>query len=543
LLKDRVSQRHRLYLSDLHFHTNYSDNTEAASIEEMILEGKQHNISIFGTGDHNHSFDLKKWRDQKRETACLRKKYPSSLILNNCEITFLLGHFQVIEPKEINGTILEGYTFLYGDRNIVKIINHPFSSVDEWHARILLDAAGIEVINGEVFHKAKRAGLRFRSAIDIPSVQLYAKYLLLDIPVAAVGSSDAHEKTSMGSGMTGFWFPAKPGKRDVIRAIRDKGSFATTDPGIALKWKADPSKHLFSWQVEWKPARASIRRGFTIEIYNRDSKISEADGDGFIEVKEQGLYWLAVHDEDSLAVSSPVRIGSGKSRQARARRKTIPYDLVARDIKDMRWLALKKEPFLELTRAEQKGSVEIELLSSDRTAEIFDADNQKVIYETVEEPRERVVIDKRCDAPCFDEFFLWLERNEIHEYMFMEIEYRTIDGQFVFEGILVPAKMVFRKDFGNRYREEAYKIRRLVGPATTFRLYVRTLFRSIVRIDTNDHPFPMTVADRSSNDLRNMLILRTEVDGDCSWLNELTSRTGAPHEHSSLRQSIYQVFL
>jgi len=76
---------YRLYFGDLHFHTHYSDNRDRASIEEMILEGTKWNLSIFGTADHNHNLDARKWRQTREETEILRKKYPNFLIINNVE--------------------------------------------------------------------------------------------------------------------------------------------------------------------------------------------------------------------------------------------------------------------------------------------------------------------------------------------------------------------------------------------------------------------------------------------------------------------------
>lgn len=97
--------KYKLFFADLHFHTRYSDNRDRATIEEMIFAGVKHELTIFGVGDHNHNFDLKKWKKQKQESSRLRKKYPSYMILTNCEVTFLLGHFLIIEPEVITGKI------------------------------------------------------------------------------------------------------------------------------------------------------------------------------------------------------------------------------------------------------------------------------------------------------------------------------------------------------------------------------------------------------------------------------------------------------
>jgi len=143
-------QQYKLFFADLHFHTHYSDNRDRASIEQMLQEGKKHGISILGIADHNHAFDYRKWMLQREEAAVLQGRYPDLLILHSCEITFLLGHFLVLEPESIHGTIAEGYQFLYRNSELIKVIAHPDPSKDEWHERIIPSVSAIEVINGSI---------------------------------------------------------------------------------------------------------------------------------------------------------------------------------------------------------------------------------------------------------------------------------------------------------------------------------------------------------------------------------------------------------
>lgn len=163
----------------------------------MLLEGRKHGVSILGVGDHNHNLDIVKWRKIKAESTRLRRRYPRVVVMENCEITFLLGHLLVLRPHRITGTIREGYEFLYRNRDCLKILAHPNPDTDEWHERFVPDAAGIEVINGSVLQKARDKGLSLNTILDIPMVQLYARYLSLGYPVAAIGNSDAHQLSEM----------------------------------------------------------------------------------------------------------------------------------------------------------------------------------------------------------------------------------------------------------------------------------------------------------------------------------------------------------
>ncbi len=83
-------------------------------------------------------------------------------------------------------------------------------------------------------------------------------------------------------------------------------------------------------------------------------------------------------------------------------------------LKDMLWLKLRQQSSLDLSSFKKGAVAEVELLPRTRDLEIIDADGNRVRYTVLQEGKERIVIDKNCSSPCFDEFFLWLERNEIH---------------------------------------------------------------------------------------------------------------------------------
>ncbi len=509
----------------------------------MILEGRKYDITIFGIGDHNHNLDIKKWKQQLKEAEDLRKKYPSFLIYNNCEITFLVGHFLVLEPGLITGTIQEGYKFLYNNHDIIKIINHPNPATDEWHKRIIPSVSAIEVVNGAVFREAKRAGYRFTSAMDIPLIQMYAKYLSLDYPVAAIGNSDAHELADMGSGMTGLWLQDPPDNAGVLQAVRDRRAFATTDPGICIRCELDQQRGEYSWEVEWNPVNPAAAKKFRVEVYNRDKKLDTTDGSGQIDAQEEGLYWVAAFNDEAIEVSSPLYKYDEKEKSDSSRKKIIKADdLVKMSLKDMQWLSLHEKASLDLSTLRREGAAEIELLSSKSSPEIIDADGNRVGYKVVNPGKERIVIDKRCDPPCFDEFFLWLERNEIHECMFWEIDYKKINDLFIFDGILVPAKMVFRKGFCNRYRKELSRIKGLITPKTKFRLYVRTLFKMTIQINLDDHPFPMKIENHNNTNL-NSLLLFIDQDVDYPEFSQFINTESMDNTEYDNKQKIYQVFL
>lgn len=531
---------YKLYFADLHFHTHYSDNRDFASIERMILHGQKKGITILGVGDHNHNLDLKKWKQSVEESVRLREKYPFLGILTNCEITFLFGHFLVLAPNSISGTIEEGYDLLYRNPDLIKIINHPNPDTDEWQRRIIPSAAGIEVINGAVFLQAKKAGYHIQSAIDIPFVRTFAHYLSLGYPVAAIGNSDAHGLSEMGSGLTGLWLSNPQDKAQVLEAIRERRCFATTDPGIRLYCALDRKREFFSWTVEWNPADESTRANYTVEIFDRDKRLKSLSADGQLKAEKHGMYWIAAFNCEAIAISSPVCLLKTRPGSYRPGKILRDAALYKESIKEMTWLRLRKQKTLDLSLVRKGGQAQIELLSINAHPEITDAEGNIVEYFILNPGKERVVIKKRCLSPCFDEFFLWLERNEIHECVFLEVDYRKAEDLFIFKGLIVPAKMVAGENVRSWYQDEIPRIRSQIDSHTRFLLDVRTPFKSSIRVSLHDHPFPWEI-DKGKTEVRNLL-LWSDLDADerdlCLFLGVRSINIGAWDP----RQKIFQFF-
>ena len=438
---------YKICFADLHFHTNYSDNRDRATIEDMLLKGSKYSISIFGTADHNHNLDIKKWEAQVEETKKLQSKYPNYLLMNNCEITFLLGHFVVVNPPIITGTIKEGYEFLYTNSNIIKILAHPNPGTDEWHTRIIPYISGIEVVNGSVFKKAVKSGYKFKRALDIPMLRSYSEYIAMGYPVAAIGNSDAHELSKMGSGMTGLYLPVKFSETDVFKAIKNQKTFATTDPGIRLESSMDDSRNEFSWKISWSPERSDTAAKYTVELYNRSSRVVVSKNSGKVKVEKGGIYWAAVFNRENIAVSSPLgckkkeeknhsfgqtdfwkgglndinlwKAGFEKASPIKGQGKYTLETRLKNTLKDIYWLELHKNPLFNFSPIKKTGKAEIEIYSHSKEPLINDALGKKVKYNLLEPVEYRTIIDKQCNNPCFDEFYIWLERNEIHEYIFI----------------------------------------------------------------------------------------------------------------------------
>ncbi len=535
-----------LYFGDLHFHTHYSDNKDRASIEEMILAGTRHQLSIFGTADHNHNLNAEKWRRTQVESAHLRAKYPDVVLLNNCEITFLIGHFNVLVPERIEGTVAEGYRYLYLDSNALKIINHPFEFNDEWHKRIIPDAIGVEVINGNIFRHAQDKGFRFSSAIQIPSIQVYATYLALNFPVAAIGGSDAHRKAELGYGMTGFRLDSKPDTQAVITAIREYRTFATTLCGIALDWSFDAETGVISWHIDWNKENSALDNGVTIEIYCGDQKVRTAsDGDGTFCVKQAGLYWIAVFDACDIAVSSPIKVG--EKEEVQENHESILNTAIHYIRQDLTWLSMDEQLLSQPIAAVFSQHVEIPVIASVDFPHIVDRHGRTLPYEVIRRSSPRVIIDKECDVRGFDEFYIWLTRNELHEYVFADIEYRKVGQTFFFNGRLLPKKMAHCEHIDARYRDDMKKIRGLLDEQTRCKVYVDTLTALLVKIQFDGSRLPYRVCDVFAG--IDSVFVYAEEDAECpahilDRVKEIwpawRSRDDAG---KTLQKRIYQIFV
>jgi hypothetical protein len=529
-----------LYFGDLHFHTHYSDNRDFASIEEMILAGTDYRLSIFGTADHNHDLDAERWRQTQEETAILREKYPELLILNNCEITFLLGHLNVLIPENIEGTIAEGYRYLYLDPNVLKIINHPYAFNDEWYKRIIPDAVGVEAINGSVFTQAKEKGYRIRSAIEIPSVQVYASYLASNLPVAAIGASDAHIKAEMGYGMTGFWLTNKPDTLTVLEAIKNCQTFAVTNGDIALDWSFNEAKRIISWHVDWEKQNPS--ENYTVEIYRGDQQITTTHGDGELLIEKAGLYWIAVFDEADIAISSPITVsGEYPGKQLTPQKTTLLNNAIHYIRTDLTCLNMDAEQLSQPISVAFSGDVELQIISGAEAPQIVDAYGNTVLYDVINKGSSRVIIDKECGTREFEEFYLWFSRNEIHEYVFANIAYRKVDQTFFFTGHLLPKKMAHQKDIATRYQHEIGNVRNIVDEHTRFKIYVSTLPSHIINIHLDSKLLPYKAFDHFTG-LTSMFVY-VEKDVECP--SHLLERVKELQYDSdmSLDERIYQIFV
>ncbi|MCF7954028.1 MAG: hypothetical protein K9K78_08130 [Spirochaetales bacterium] len=477
----------------------------------MVQRGSARGISCFGTGDHNHNLTDAKWISLIKDTEKMRALYPNFQFLTNCELTFRFGHALLLSPKHISGTIAEAYSYLFRSSEAMLIINHPYIDSDQWRGSIIPHAGGIEVINGSVLQHGetqKNIELMLQSyeefrIIDFPHVSCYADYLSHGVPVLPFGNSDAHSLEEIGSGVTGF-------RHETLEeAIEARALFAATDTGIRLNWEYVQKTRAISYEAAFDPLLCSgddlsgddssgddsENYPFKIQCYcDRtlvSSQITSTAPSGTIIPARRGYYWFAVQKGRRFAISAPVLIGQPISPKGIY---AFPLDLQRQlyfERQDLIPAPLKKTS----TDPDAKTAYKCRLFGSS-SPKITDAAGQAIPYEL--EPADKdIVMNKTGDPQQLQEFFTWLDRNEIHEYKFARLDY-SIDasGELQLRALLLPALFLPEGYCDDEVRTAGNTIYAQLDTILRVKLFLEIPPLNFTRLWTDSNTqFPLTVQD------------------------------------------------
>lgn len=463
----------------------------------MIQEGLEHGIRIFGTGDHNHNMTAESFREQMVETEEVRSRHPDLVILNNSEMTFLIGHFHVFDPGPITGSIAEAYAFLYEDHDRLTMANHPGLPTDEWNRRIIPSISAIEVINGSTLNEARQQGRRLESIFDLPSVGTYVRYLRLGLPVAALGNSDGHSLEELGTGFTGFHVDGKPTKNEVLEAIRRRTTFATTSTGIDLTWRLEEGR--LEWSVLLTGALGARGEEFSVELYNCDELIERVEmgksrASGEQRLEEPGLYWVAVVSREHFAVSSPVefetdsfQVADGDRLHAEVARALAEREAAA--------VAVSADEVVVERELVLENPGRITLYTGEDSPKLTDSSGKQLAVHFSDPAAARPIIEKECEPWRFGEFYVWLERNQVHEYRFTDIRYRLEGSTFVFSAGLLPYRLDKRLGADELYRDRVPAIKELVEKSERCRISVVVPATVEAELSSGVVKLPISVSD------------------------------------------------
>lgn len=246
--------------------------------------------------------------------------------------------------------------------------------------------------------------------------------------------------------------------------------------------------------LEWYRGRTLVRR---IELTAPDESAETAgEGAGFpfaaehrLDVGEAGYYWFGVRRGFRFAVSGPQWAG-----------KDAPVETPFRERHGIR--GFEAEQFLLNPNPGEAppclpawiGGAAV-ILHGSEEMEVKDRMGRPVPFR-MEKIKEDVIIHRSADRESFREFFLWLERNEIHEYKFISIDYSIEKGTLRFSGTLLPVLNVpetaldtMAPRIGEEIRQRWAEIERTV-------VDVRVVPEYRCRFSPEDTPlFPLTIED------------------------------------------------
>jgi hypothetical protein len=342
--------------------------------------------------------------------------------------------------------------------------------------------------------------------------------------------------------MTGFWLANPPDRQIVLDAIKHHRTFATTQSDISLDWSYNEAKGIISWKVAWQKHDSSGNHGFTVEVYRGEQKLRTVYEDGELWVDKAGLYWIAVFDEENIAISSPITVSAAyPAGQPVPQNLTVLTNALRYIRTDLTCLNMTVEKALQPTAAAFSEKIELQMICSTETPHIVDVQGNPVPYNVISKGSPRVIIDKECGAREFEEFYLWFDRNEVHEYVFANMTYHKDDQTFFLTGHLLPKKLAHQSDIVTRYRPEIDHIRNIVDAHTRFKIHVSTLRSLVISLHLDGNLLPYKVFDDVTG-LRSVLCYIAE---DVSCPDHLRDHVrGMPYSESKpLQEKIYQIFV
>jgi hypothetical protein len=342
--------------------------------------------------------------------------------------------------------------------------------------------------------------------------------------------------------MTGFWLANPPDRQAVLDAIKHHRTFATTQSDISLDWSHDEAKGVISWKVTWQKHDSFGNHGFTVEVYRGEQKLRTAYADGEFWVDKAGLYWIAVFDEEDIAISSPITVSAAyPAGQPVPQNLTVLTNALRYIRTDLTYLNMAIEKAFQPSAAAFSEQVELQMICGTESPRIVDTQGNPVPYNVISKGSPRVIIDKECDAREFEEFYLWFDRNEVHEYVFANIMYHKDEQTFFLTGHLLPKKLSHQSDIATHYRHEIDHIRHSIDAHARFKIHVSTLPSLVISFHLDGNLLPYKVFDDVMG-LRSVLCYIAE---DVSCPDHLLDRVREiPYSgNKPLQEKIYQIFV
>jgi hypothetical protein len=218
----RVDNPLRVYFSDLHSHTGYSDGTLLPEVAHRYAR-KVAKLDVFVLTDHLEYVDDNEWLDM-RETAWDASEDGRFVAIPGLEWTKKIGHLNIYDPGTRRWPLdLSAFYKAAADARVICKFNHP--------------GDGSKVFNGLAYSETGDRALQLMEVRRPTEEQAYIRALQLGWHIAPDGSDDTHGP-NWGSrfAWSGILAPGLT-KRNILDALAKRRCYSTLDRNCILRFK------------------------------------------------------------------------------------------------------------------------------------------------------------------------------------------------------------------------------------------------------------------------------------------------------------------
>jgi hypothetical protein len=220
----KVKNPLKVYFSDLHSHTGYSDGT----LLPIVAHDYARNVSkldVYSLTDHLEQVDDTEWLDMRKVAwdACEDGKF---VAIPGLEWTKKEGHLNIFDPKTNYWPAdLAGFYKAAADAKVVCKFNHP--------------GRGDKVFGGLAYSEVGDKAVQLMEVRKDEEEQAYIRALKLGWHIAPDGSDDTH-RPNWGSGYawSGILAPGLS-KRNILYILKNRHCYSTLDRNCILLFKVN----------------------------------------------------------------------------------------------------------------------------------------------------------------------------------------------------------------------------------------------------------------------------------------------------------------
>ena len=220
----KVENPLKIYFSDLHSHTGYSDGTVLPVVAHDYAR-RTAKLDIFVLTDHLEYVDDTEWLDM-REAAWDASEDGKFVSIPGLEWTKKIGHMNIYDPKTRHWpTDLAGFYKAASEAGVTCKFNHP--------------GTGEKVFNAMAYSEIGDKAVQLMEVRKQEEETAYILALKLGWHIAPDGSDDTHGP-NWGSryAWSGILMPGLS-KRNVLDALKNRSCYSTLDRNCTLRFEVN----------------------------------------------------------------------------------------------------------------------------------------------------------------------------------------------------------------------------------------------------------------------------------------------------------------